>query len=117
MGWAPSVALIGLESANEQGADEVESDGKNEGSNGGEVSCKQVVFATPAALLEDQLGKAAKAWDAATCPFDYCWEGCTGESGSFGDMPKLGASRLREAASKFNGNTAGTYDGFHVAHF
>ena len=101
-----------------------------------------VVTATPAALLEDQLHKFARRWDAVETPFDYNWRmwRSTGEEEMDGtearklDPPKthcaddekplfanvtaarLDASALREAAAAFKASTANTSDGFHVAH-
>ena len=117
-GWVPTVALVSEEELDngtrldEDNRNEVEANAKN-----CEVSSKKVVSATPAALLEAQLKKAAKAWDATECPFDYTWEGCKSKHSGEEGMPKLSAERLKEAAKKFGSSTASTYDGFHVAHF
>ena len=114
--WVPSAtsALQGepvTESDDEQHDDNPRSGGR------------PVVSAAPRALLEDQLYKWARKWEASERAFVYNWktwhEGENDRDSNFQLVTPspLDAERLTEAAASFRTTTASTYDGFHVSHF
>ena len=84
---------------------------------------RPVVSAAPRALLEDQLYKWARKWEASERAFAYNWktwhEGENDRDSNFQLVTPspLDAERLTEAAASFRTTTASTYDGFHVSHF
>ena len=89
----------------------------------GTSGSRNIVSASPLALLEDQLDKWSSKWQATSEPFDYDWSGWEeasrekmGREWEPARMEHLDATRLREAAKTFKPGTSETYDGFHVRH-